>query len=38
MKIDLLESTLEIELLEETFMAEGLQIIKRAMATTSPNL
>jgi|SRR6187200_88612 peptidylprolyl isomerase len=32
MKIDLLESTLEIELPEETFMAEGLQIIKRAVA------
>jgi peptidylprolyl isomerase len=31
-KIDLLESTLEIELPEETFMVEGLQIIKRAVA------
>jgi peptidylprolyl isomerase len=31
-KIDLLESILEIELPEETFMVEGLQIIKRAVA------
>lgn len=31
-KIDLIGSTLEIELPEETFMVEGLQIIKRAVA------
>jgi peptidylprolyl isomerase len=31
-KFKLVDSTLEIELAEETFLSEGLQIIKRAVA------
>jgi peptidylprolyl isomerase len=31
-KFKLTESTLEIELPEETFLSEGLQVIKRAIA------